>query len=62
MIKFNFYLTEEYFDKLAAVKEAETDPEYKNMTFNEYARELLENAIFSKHYNLKKQGGGDLPF
>ena len=38
MTEFSFYLSDEYFDKLADLKEQETDPERRAMTFNDYAR------------------------
>lgn len=46
MVEMNFYLSEEMFNKLADLKEK--DPEFKDKSFNDFARELLETMIFIK--------------
>lgn len=61
MVEFNFYLTEDTFNKLADLKEQETDPEFRSMTFNEYARAILETEIWTRHRHLLPDEA-DLPF
>lgn len=62
MTEFRFYLTDDTFNKLATLKEQETDPEVKDMTFNEYARALLEMTIWTKYKNRKQTTAAELPF
>ena len=42
-------LTDEYFEKLAVLKEQEQDPVIRGMTFQQYAQELLERAIWTRY-------------
>lgn len=43
MVKFEFYLGEEYFDRMTvAKKKAGKD----DLTFNEYAKELLQKELY----------------
>lgn len=61
MVEFTFNLTDDAFNRLAELKEQETEPEYRNMTFNEYAAEILEQVIWTRYTNLR-QSITDLPF
>lgn len=45
-VEFNFYLSDDDFNKLYAIKEQQGK---NNMTGNEFARELLENEIYRLH-------------
>lgn len=59
MVEFNFYLTDETFEKLADLKEQETDPAYKTMSMNDYAAEMLDIVIWSRHRAIAAE---ELPF
>lgn len=59
MTEISFYLPDEYFEKLADLKEQETDPDCRSLTYNEYARELLEQVIWMRH---KRTTPDELPF
>lgn len=47
MVKFEIYLRDEDFDRLLAIKDLQ---EHKNdLSAQDFAKELLENAIYQKH-------------
>ena len=46
MVEFNFYLSDEDFDRLYDLKEKAGK---HSMTGNEYARELLEDTLYRLH-------------
>ena len=43
MVKFEFYLSDEYFDRMVVAKKKLGKDE---LTFNEFAKELLQNEIY----------------
>lgn len=43
MVKFEFYLSEEFFDRMAVAKKKAGKEE---LTYNEYAKELLEKELY----------------
>jgi hypothetical protein len=51
MVELHFYLSEEDFGKLADLRDQELNPELRGMTFNDYARGLLEAAIRTQYIN-----------
>lgn len=46
MVKFEFYLSEEDFDRLSVIKKQKGKNE---LTFNEFAKELLKKEIHRLH-------------
>lgn len=50
MVELNFYVSEKDFDRLMDLKEAEGK---NDLTGNEYARELLEQAIRTRQKDTK---------
>lgn len=51
-VKFEFYMSDKDFDRLCYAKNF--IDEKKNLTCNEYAKELLENVLYSKCPNPPK--------
>jgi hypothetical protein len=51
MIKFEFYLSEKNFDRIELIKEKITGKQ--DLTMNEFAREILEEAICKLYYETK---------
>ena len=46
MVKFEFYLSEEDFDRLSVIKKQKGK---YDLTFNEFAKELLKKEIYRLH-------------
>ena len=46
MVKFEFYLSDEDFDRMIVMKR---NAQKEDLTFNEYAKELLHKEIHKQH-------------
>ena len=52
-VEMNFYLSDSDFNKLRLLKNAD---EEDSRTYDEYAEELLRNAIYRMYYEYRRSG------